>query len=572
MRFSIIFLLGLLIAVSSVNAQKITAIQGKAFSAPIAKDIILTGATTDPDILPLADGRLLVMKRGKWLTSVSPRQSWLYICDKSMNEVQKETKADLPKGYEGYSLFTFNGKYYLVGMTENKDRKLTKAEKEYDSYCNNLVYSDRPTAKDTASFGFFKVSLFEINLSNLSIGNETSLHTAELSSSVGYSRNDWAIFVSPDNKRLAFVGREEIIQSVEKVSKSETKVNASYKLHVYWFDKNLKQEKQQTYDNKLGLGIKKNMPGFLTDEGKLFFQSTRKTGKNTGDQMVISITPGQSDLTIEGELKPELKSGSVYIGTGSAFTEDYFISAGLSFNPTTLAYDGYVYRRYSLKDRTEEVMQTIPVEKMLIDAVNKTKQKSKEYGKAFADLQKGGATIVWGGNRKYIDDDTEVLIHDDMSATIVTEIATKRVVGSDATFVHYINFDVIVTHIDPSGTVAWTKRVPVWQDLDVLVGEYNGVFPAYHEGNLYLFHNRCASPAKKNEDNICELLKGNLNNADIVCTAIDPAGKVSTQTVYNNKPYGEMFAPRNSMQLSNGRIILYSFDGGKQRLVEAIVK
>jgi len=570
MKLSIVFLLGLFVCVSSAYAQKITAIQGKAFSAPPTR----YNPITEPDLLSLPDGSILVFKRGKQLTPMSDRTSFLYICDKSMNEVQKERKADLPKGFDGCNLLAFNGKYYFVCIGRNESRKLSKTEKEYDSYCSSFIYSNYRS--DTTGFAFFKVILVEINISNLTMGNEIPLHTAELSSSIGFGRNNWAIWVSPDSKRLAFVGREEIIQSVQKISKSETKVTANQKLHVSWFDKNLKLEKQQTYDNKLALGIKKKMPGFLTEEGKLFIQSTGKTGKNARDQVVISITPDQSDLTIEGELKPELKSGSVYFGNGSTFTEDYFITAGLSFNPSAMAYDGYVYRRFNLKDRTEEVIQTIPVEKMLIDAVNKTKQQSKDYAKAFTELQKlqnETAIVTWGGNRRYIGDDTEVLIHDDMSATIITEIAATRVVGSQGAFVHHLNFDVIVTHIDPSGTIAWTKRVPIWQDLTVgFPDSYNGVFPAYHEGNLYLFHNRCAGTGKKNEDNICELNDGNLNNADIICTSIDPAGKVSTQTVYNNKPYGEMFAPRNSMQLSNGRIILYSFDGGKQRLVEAIVK
>jgi hypothetical protein len=209
-----------------------------------------------------------------------------------------------------------------------------------------------------------------------------------------------------------------------------------------------------------------------------------------------------------------------------------------------------------------------------VDAATKTiKAKNfKEFDIGFitqnmraSEAKKAARKEKQGGEVELYEYDLDkLLVGKDGSAILIAEQYFVRAVtryrminGVSSTYIvnHYYYNDIIAVKMDPSGEIAWAKKIPKTQHTVEDGGFYSSYALAIVRGNLCFIFNDNPSNLDLEDDEKADNFK--ITKSIVVLACLDPKGNLTKKPIFNAKDAEVITVPKVCEQISNSEVVLF---------------
>lgn len=178
------------------------------------------------------------------------------------------------------------------------------------------------------------------------------------------------------------------------------------------------------------------------------------------------------------------------------------------------------------------------------------------------------------GKELYDYDLKQLVMRDDGGAVLVAEQFYEVLVQSydpqtrmyTYTYYYYYN-DIIVISINPSGEIAWAKKIPKYQVSRNDGGYYSSFAFAVSGNNMYFMFNDNARNLKITDSKKYRYMNNPKKSVAILVT-MDSQGNQARQAMFNNKDLKIILRPKLFMQMNEHRMVLYGERGHVFKLAD----
>ncbi|HET6990275.1 MAG TPA: hypothetical protein VFJ43_03080, partial [Bacteroidia bacterium] len=140
------------------------------------------------------------------------------------------------------------------------------------------------------------------------------------------------------------------------------------------------------------------------------------------------------------------------------------------------------------------------------------------------------------------------------------------------TYYYYYN-DIIVVSINPSGEIAWAKKIPKYQISRNDGGYYSSFAFAVSGDKMYfMFNDNSKNLKSANDDTQKYRYMSNPRKSTAILVTMDSNGNADRQAMFSNKDLKIILRPKLFMQMNEHRMILYGERGSTFKLADVKIQ
>lgn len=158
----------------------------------------------------------------------------------------------------------------------------------------------------------------------------------------------------------------------------------------------------------------------------------------------------------------------------------------------------------------------------------------------------------------------KLLVGKDGSAILIAEqyfvraVTMSRMINGRQDFYtvnHYYYNDIVAVKMDPSGDIAWAKKIPKTQHTREDGGFYSSYALAIVKGNLCFIFNDNPNNLDLEDDEKADNYK--VTKSIVVVASLDPKGNLTKKPIFNAKDVEVITVPKVCEQISNTEVVLF---------------